>query len=80
MQTVRYRLIAHVALASASLSFLWLFSAGDSVGCAAEEIRFGRQIDLSSDFVDAVVDVDIVDCASCSIMVVCASFTVVLVE
>jgi hypothetical protein len=59
-----------VALASAALRFLWVFSAGISAVCEAGEVRFDGHFDLSSDFVDAIVHDDLVDRASYSAMVV----------
>lgn len=63
-QTLRYRLIAQTALASASLNFLCVFSAAVSPLEGADDVLFDRHIDLRSAFVDAIVDVDVVDCAS----------------
>lgn len=78
-QTLCYRLIAHVALASASRNFLWLFSAAVSVVCDADEVRFDCHMDLSNRFVEAIVDVDVVDCVSSAAMVFWVSFSEVLI-
>lgn len=63
-----YRYKAQACMASAFISFLSASSAGVSIFPVSTGLldRFDGSIDRSKDFVDAAVDVDLVDIASFS--------------